>query len=148
MYLYSVSCMLQSSLSLSSSLLSLSLSLSPSCSVVIRVQRQLNPSLSTHLITSNFSSLFLTPLTSTNPEPKTMTDHPPSYTPTLPQILVLPLPDATSWFQGPYIQGEVFVKGLGDGTGGGGGAVGVESLQVFSPSCTCKLIHRYVERSN
>lgn len=59
-----------------------------------------------------------------------MTDRPPSYTPTLPQILVLPLPDATSWFQGPYVQGEVFVKGLGDGAGGGG-AVGVESLQVF-----------------
>lgn len=65
-----------------------------------------------------------------------MGDYPPSYTPTLPQILVLPLPDATSWFQQSCVQGEVFVKGLGSGAGAGaatgGDTVGVQSLQVSS----------------
>lgn len=65
-----------------------------------------------------------------------MGDHPPSYTPTLPQILVLPLPDATSWFQQSCVQGEVFVKGLGSGAGAGAATgrdtVGVQSLQVSS----------------
>lgn len=67
-----------------------------------------------------------------------MGDHPPSYTPTLPQILVLPLPDATSWFQQACVQGEVFVKGLGSGAGAGaatgGDTVGVQSLQVSALS--------------
>lgn len=62
-----------------------------------------------------------------------MGDRPPSYTPTLPQILVLPLPDATSWFQQSCVQGEVFVKGLGSGAATGGDTVGVQSLQVSSP---------------
>ncbi|ODN78016.1 hypothetical protein L202_05101 [Cryptococcus amylolentus CBS 6039] len=44
-----------------------------------------------------------------------MADHPPDYAPTLPQILVVPLPDAASFFCGPSVQGEVFVKGLGAG---------------------------------
>nr|ODN87472.1 hypothetical protein L203_03249 [Cryptococcus depauperatus CBS 7841] len=54
-----------------------------------------------------------------------MTDHPPSYAPTLPQILILPLPEATSFFQGPFVQGEVFVKGLG-----AEGQVDVQALRV------------------
>lgn len=39
---------------------------------------------------------------------------PPSYVPTQPQILVLPLPDAPSFFWGRTLQGEVYVKGLGE----------------------------------
>jgi len=38
---------------------------------------------------------------------------PPNYAPSQPQILVAPLPDATSFFWGRTVQGEVFVKGLG-----------------------------------
>jgi len=39
---------------------------------------------------------------------------PPGYAPTHPQILVLPLPDAPGFFWGRTLQGEVFVKGLGE----------------------------------
>ncbi|KAE8542905.1 hypothetical protein D1P53_000968 [Cryptococcus gattii VGV] len=62
-----------------------------------------------------------------------MGDHPPSYTPTLPQILVLPLPDATSWFQQACVQGEVFVKGLGSGAGAGA-ATGGDTLYPPPPA--------------
>ncbi|ORX37434.1 hypothetical protein BD324DRAFT_651027 [Kockovaella imperatae] len=39
---------------------------------------------------------------------------PPTYAPSQPQILVAPLPDAASFFWGRTVQGEVFVKGLGE----------------------------------
>lgn len=39
---------------------------------------------------------------------------PPTYVPTQPQILVVPLPEALSFFWGRTIQGEVYVKGLGE----------------------------------
>ncbi|TXT04383.1 hypothetical protein VHUM_04150 [Vanrija humicola] len=39
---------------------------------------------------------------------------PPTYAPTQPQILIAPLPDASSFFWGRTIQGEVFIKGLGE----------------------------------
>lgn len=39
---------------------------------------------------------------------------PPTYAPTQPQILVMPLPEAPSFFWGRTIQGEVYVKGLGE----------------------------------
>ncbi|WVQ82467.1 hypothetical protein IAT38_004596 [Cryptococcus sp. DSM 104549] len=42
---------------------------------------------------------------------------PPTYAPSQPQILVVPLPDASSFFWGKTVQGEVFVKGLGEKRG-------------------------------
>lgn len=39
---------------------------------------------------------------------------PPTYTATQPQILVVPLPDASSFFWGRTLQGEVYVKGIGE----------------------------------
>ncbi|KAL7419265.1 hypothetical protein Q5752_006102 [Cryptotrichosporon argae] len=50
---------------------------------------------------------------------------PPTYAPVQPQILVAPLPDLPSFFWGRTVQGEVFVKGLGEG-----GSRGVRSLTV------------------
>ena len=38
---------------------------------------------------------------------------PPTYAATQPQILVTPLPDSASFFWGRTVQGEVYVKGLG-----------------------------------
>ncbi|RXK39260.1 hypothetical protein M231_03480 [Tremella mesenterica] len=40
---------------------------------------------------------------------------PPTYTAQQPQILITPLPDSVSFFWGQSVQGEVFVKGLGQG---------------------------------
>ncbi len=40
---------------------------------------------------------------------------PPGYTPVRPQIIVAPLPDAATFFHDQSVQGEVFVKGLGQG---------------------------------
>jgi hypothetical protein len=45
--------------------------------------------------------------------------EPPDYQPTNPQILVAYLPDTTSFFWGRTLQGEVYVKGLGEGGGRG-----------------------------
>lgn len=39
---------------------------------------------------------------------------PPTYAATQPQILVVPLPDASSFFWGRTLQGEVYVKGIGE----------------------------------
>lgn len=39
---------------------------------------------------------------------------PPVYAVSQPQILVAPLPDSASFFSGQTVQGEVFVKGLGE----------------------------------
>jgi hypothetical protein len=47
-------------------------------------------------------------------------DAPPTYVPSQPQILVAPLPDSPSFFWGRTVQGEVFVKGLGDKKGNRG----------------------------
>ncbi|ORY34254.1 hypothetical protein BCR39DRAFT_586062 [Naematelia encephala] len=52
---------------------------------------------------------------------------PPTYTATQPQILVAPLPDAASFFWGRTVQGEVYVKGLGEGRGP---SHGVKSLTI------------------
>jgi hypothetical protein len=49
-----------------------------------------------------------------------LSDAPPTYVPSQPQILVAPLPDAASFFWGRTVQGEVFVKGLGDRKGNRG----------------------------
>lgn len=53
------------------------------------------------------------------PPPPTM-DAPPTYVPEQPQILVAPLPDSPSFFWGRTVQGEVFVKGLGERRGNRG----------------------------
>ena len=42
---------------------------------------------------------------------------PPNYVSSQPQILVAPRPDAASFFWGRTVQGEVFVKGLGQARG-------------------------------
>jgi hypothetical protein len=55
-----------------------------------------------------------------------LTDAPPTYVPSQPHILVAPLPDSASFFWGRTVQGEVFVKGLGDRKGNRG----VKSLYV------------------
>ncbi|KAL1405016.1 hypothetical protein Q8F55_008639 [Vanrija albida] len=50
----------------------------------------------------------------TSGHPPAAAAPPPTYAPTQPQILVVPLPDASSFFWGRTIQGEVFIKGLGE----------------------------------
>lgn len=55
-----------------------------------------------------------------DPPPPPLTDAPPTYAPEQPQILVAPLPDSPSFFWGRTVQGEVFVKGLGERRGNRG----------------------------
>ncbi|WVW82485.1 hypothetical protein I302_104496 [Kwoniella bestiolae CBS 10118] len=50
--------------------------------------------------------------TSTSTDPP-----PPDYVPSQPQILITPLPDSASFFWGRTVQGEIYVKGLGEGSG-------------------------------
>jgi len=61
---------------------------------------------------------------------------PPNYALSHPQILVAPLPDAASFFSGQTVQGEVFVKGLGQ-------ARGVRNLCVPSFTWTFVVLSKY-----
>ncbi|WWD17710.1 hypothetical protein CI109_102151 [Kwoniella shandongensis] len=56
---------------------------------------------------------------------------PPTYVPSQPQILVVPLPDSASFFWGRTVQGEVYVKGLGEGRGKKIGVVKSLSIQLY-----------------
>ncbi|KAK8866087.1 hypothetical protein IAR55_001238 [Kwoniella newhampshirensis] len=56
---------------------------------------------------------------------------PPTYVPSQPQILVIPLPDSASFFWGRTVQGEVYVKGLGEGRGKKIGVVKSLSIQLY-----------------
>ena len=62
--------------------------------------------------------------------PPSSLQAPPTYAPSQPQIMVAPLPDSASFFWGRTIQGEVFVKGLGERQGGTLNR-GVKSLSVI-----------------
>ncbi|OCF37632.1 hypothetical protein I316_00759 [Kwoniella heveanensis BCC8398] len=65
------------------------------------------------------------------PSPPTASDPPPpTYAPSQPQILVTPLPDAASFFWGRTVQGEIYVKGLGEGRGSRIGIVDRLSVQL------------------
>ncbi|WVQ62005.1 uncharacterized protein L199_000138 [Kwoniella botswanensis] len=66
---------------------------------------------------------------STSTSTSTTTDPPPpDYVPSQPQILITPLPDSASFLWGKTIQGEIYVKGLGEGSGKRTGIV--KSLSV------------------
>ncbi|WVF70307.1 hypothetical protein IAT40_005096 [Kwoniella sp. CBS 6097] len=64
------------------------------------------------------------------PPPPASDPPPPTYVPSQPQILVTPLPDAASFFWGRTVQGEVYVKGLGEGSGSRIGIVDRLSVQL------------------
>ncbi|WWC86422.1 uncharacterized protein L201_001299 [Kwoniella dendrophila CBS 6074] len=51
------------------------------------------------------------------PPPSSSELPPPDYVPSQPQILITPLPDSASFFWGKSVQGEIYVKGLGQGRG-------------------------------
>ncbi|KAK6905890.1 hypothetical protein I203_106725 [Kwoniella mangroviensis CBS 8507] len=68
---------------------------------------------------------------STSTSTSTTTDPPPpDYVPSQPQILITPLPDSASFFWGKTIQGEIYVKGLGEGSGNRTGIVKSLSVQL------------------
>ncbi|WRT64318.1 uncharacterized protein IL334_001250 [Kwoniella shivajii] len=67
--------------------------------------------------------------TSTDPPPPSDLP-PPDYAPSQPQILIAPLPDTASFFWGRTVQGEVYVKGLGEGRGNRIGIVKTLSIQL------------------
>ncbi|WVQ97598.1 hypothetical protein IAU59_004712 [Kwoniella sp. CBS 9459] len=64
------------------------------------------------------------------PPPPASDPPPPTYVPSQPQILVTPLPDAASFFWGRTVQGEIYVKGLGEGSGSRIGIVDSLSVQL------------------
>ncbi|WWC58764.1 uncharacterized protein I303_101308 [Kwoniella dejecticola CBS 10117] len=55
---------------------------------------------------------------------------PPDYVPSQPQVMITPLPDSASFFWGQTVQGEIYVKGLGEGRGDRTGIVNHLSVQL------------------
>ncbi|WVR06034.1 hypothetical protein IAU60_003062 [Kwoniella sp. DSM 27419] len=71
-------------------------------------------------------------MTSPPPPPPPTEPPPPTYSPSQPQILVTPLPDSASFFWGSSVQGEVYVKGMGQR----GSRVGIVKTLSISLSLT------------